>query len=308
MKKIYFFLFGMLCSYTTYAQTCVTAKQVSANYSAASPTVTFDLTWGSCTGTHNYKVWVFVDYQPVNANGTPADAWMRAPRTSSTPTFTLGSGYTAATYTAENDKGFWLYNTNGRTSRVTVALNIPTNTRFNWCAFASDYPPQARLYKDNYVFRGTPPFILSNNITQQIVDEKTLAFSALTFTPTTFTDATKCPGGPWPIIVYDNCDVRFYRYNLMPLPSSLSAANTSCTQNYGTGWRVPTLSELQCGWNHSLGAALVTSGDATYANSSTTCGSGVCGCYPAIYTSAAAGCYNYGTWSGRHALWCVKAK
>ncbi len=59
MQKIYCLLFAVLFAQASYAASCVSVKQVSANY--ATKQVTFDVVWSTCTGTHNYKTWVIVD-------------------------------------------------------------------------------------------------------------------------------------------------------------------------------------------------------------------------------------------------------
>jgi uncharacterized protein (TIGR02145 family) len=78
---------------------------------------------------------------------------------------------------------------------VTVQLNI-TETKFNWCAYVSDYPPNVTLDKGTYTFKGTPPFTLiaSDGITTQTVSGTTFPISALTIMPTTIRDKTGCPG------------------------------------------------------------------------------------------------------------------
>ncbi len=52
-------------------------KSISADY--ANKRVTFALSWAAGTrdATHNSKVWVFVDYQPVT-NPNTTGAWQRA--------------------------------------------------------------------------------------------------------------------------------------------------------------------------------------------------------------------------------------
>jgi uncharacterized protein (TIGR02145 family) len=189
MKKI-FFLLTMLASVAASAQSGITVTPVSANSSA----VTFNVSWlnSSRTGTHNSKVWVFVDYRPV-MNNVPSGSWERA-LIAGTPTVTSG----APSRETGNDKGFWLQGTSGSSgtynATVTVTLsNVPA--KYNWCAYVSDYPPNVTANSGTYTFKGTPPFILiaSNGATQPVTGT-TLTTSALTITPTTIMDATACPG------------------------------------------------------------------------------------------------------------------
>ncbi|MDR1985145.1 MAG: hypothetical protein LBQ28_10060 [Prevotellaceae bacterium] len=159
MKKLFFF-FAMLTSVAASAQSGVTVNPVSANY--ANKTVTFTVSWlnSSRTGTHNSKVWVFVDYRTVTGNASTGN-WSRA-LISGTPTTTSGT----PSRETENDKGFWLQGTSGSSgtynATVTVVLsNVPD--KFTWCAYASDYPPNAKFSGDGYQLKGTPPFTITYN-------------------------------------------------------------------------------------------------------------------------------------------------
>ncbi len=184
MRKIYFILLTLVCAYThVLAENCVTVQQVSTNYKNSS--VTFDVYWKNCTGDatkHRNTVWVFVDYQLVDANGAPLTQWAHAPLASATPTFEVGT----ATYTPGNTAGFWLYNTTGKTSRVTVPLNIPANSRFNWCAFATDYPPNiAAVNNGTYTLGGMPSFTING---------QNVGGKQYSGTVNSLADATSCPG------------------------------------------------------------------------------------------------------------------
>jgi uncharacterized protein (TIGR02145 family) len=192
MKKLFFF-FAMLASVAMSAQSGITITPVSADY--ANKTVTFKVSWlnNSRTGTHNSKVWVFVDYRTVTGNA-PSGSWTRA-TINGTPTATSG----APSRETGNDKGFWLQGTSGSSgtynATVTAELsNVPA--QFNWCAFVSDYPPNATVNNGTYTFKGTPPFTLiaANGTTTQTVTGNTLAVSAMTITATTIKDKTECPG------------------------------------------------------------------------------------------------------------------
>ena len=181
------FFFAMLAGVAASAQV-THVEPVSANY--ANKTVSFRMWWnaGSRDATHLSKVWVWVDYITVNSNNTTAgNAWTRATVSSASPTISVS-------YDGSNRQGFWLQGNSGSYSAtVTVQLNI-TASKFNWCAYVSDYPPNVTATNGTYTFKGTPPFTLTtSNGTIQTVNGTTLATSALTVTPTTIRDKTACP-------------------------------------------------------------------------------------------------------------------
>ena len=185
MKKI-FFLFAMLASVVASAQTNV--EPVSANY--ADKTVSFRVWWnaGSRDATHLSKVWVWVDYITIN-NNIPSGTWTRA-------AVSIASPAASVSYDGSNRQGFWLQGNSGSYSAtVTVQLNIAAS-KFNWCAYSSDYPPNVTANNGTYTLHGTPPFTLiaANGTTTQTVNESTIATSAVTITPITLTDKTACPG------------------------------------------------------------------------------------------------------------------
>jgi len=244
MKTTILFLFCAMFVCTGFAQTCVSVKQVSADYNATVPTVTFDVHWDNNCGTteHNLQVWVWIDYRAL-----PGTNWERA-----TVAGTITSTPNASPSTVSgNTRGFWLTGEKNMTSRVTVPVNVGGSRNFNWCAFASDYPPNVgTVNAGTYTLRGTPPFTLfaADGTTTQVVNGKTLPASSLTITPTTLTDATGCPGH-FCIIEYSDCAVL---YACRELPndrySSMAIAHATCEATFGAGWRMPTLAELSCGW------------------------------------------------------------
>ncbi|MDR3133702.1 MAG: hypothetical protein LBU42_06725 [Prevotellaceae bacterium] len=188
--KTKLFFFAMLASVAASAQTGVTVTPVSAKNNA----ITFNVSWlnSSRTGTHNSKVWVFIDYRPVT-NNVPSGSWERV-LVSGTPTATSGT----PTRETTTDKGFWLQGTSGSSgtynATITVTLsNVPA--QFNWCAYVSDCPPNVTANNGIYTFHGTPPFTLTaSDGATQTVTGTTLSTSALTITPITIMDATACPG------------------------------------------------------------------------------------------------------------------
>jgi uncharacterized protein (TIGR02145 family) len=183
------FLFAMFASIMASAQV-TNVEPIGATY--ANKTVSFRVWWNadSRSATHLSKVWVWVDYIKVNTNNiTSGNSWTRAAVSAATPAASVS-------YDGNNRQGFWLQGNSGSYSAtVTVQLNI-SETKFNWCAYVSDYPPNVTAANGTYTFKGTPPFTLTaaNGTTSQTVTGTTLAASALTVTPTTIRDKTECPG------------------------------------------------------------------------------------------------------------------
>jgi hypothetical protein len=163
-----------------------------------------------------------------------------------------------------NDKGFWLQGTSGSSgsynATVTVTLsNVPA--RFSWCAYASDYPPNAVETGGVYALRGTPPFIITTASGTAAVNIKSYSGAAIT----ALADATGCPG----ILCGRNGEAP-------GLLNCCATGTTNCggtcraigtyTQNNGAcaGCRIAYVRQFdQCG-------ALITDTYATYANSTCT--------------------------------------
>jgi hypothetical protein len=120
---------------------------------------------------------VWVDFCSI-AGTTPGTF---TPATISPVSVTNGS------YDGENGRGFYIY---GNPSTVTATLSNATG-KFNWCAYGSDYPPNA---VDNtsggYDFRGTPPFVITTSAGTAEVNAYTYSGGTIT----ALTDATGCPG------------------------------------------------------------------------------------------------------------------
>jgi hypothetical protein len=184
MKKI-FFLFAVFVSVAGFAQD-VQVKNIRADYSGGTPTVTFSVSWtGARTFRHNTQVWVFVDYHNME-NNAPSGSWTRA-LVASTPTVSSSPASTA-TLVNGNNKGFWLHGVDGDYSAtVTVPLSgVPA--QFNWCAYATDSPPNVEIKGGNsYTLHGSPPFVINNT---------PLPLNQATYSGTiiSFTDATGAPG------------------------------------------------------------------------------------------------------------------
>ena len=186
MKKLY--LLSLLLPLWSIAEATVQVKSISADY--ANKRVTFALSWAAGTrdATHNSKVWVFVDYQPVT-NPNTTGAWQRATVVSASATAGTVS------YDGSNRQGFYLQGADGVfSSTVTVTLSgVPA--KFNWCATATDYPPQATVTgNQDIILKGTPPF------TVIYADNSTTVTSSKQYrlppnkSVKSFADATFCPG------------------------------------------------------------------------------------------------------------------
>ncbi len=203
MKQI-FLLTIMLANLTVSAQSSVTiANSKVDNY--GSKIVSFDLSWSSRTANHRDTVWVFVDYQPVNANGSKG-SWTRAGLSAATVTNNGSSAsYTPAYYFEPgNTSGVWVHGSKRQTNqqfrtRVTLKLNI-TDKQFSFCASATDYPPNLQFPSsteiNKVVLHGTPPFLLTDSggsITTINTAPYTFYNTGNKFY-TKITDETKCPG------------------------------------------------------------------------------------------------------------------
>ena len=174
MNKI-FFLFAMLASAT------VTVTPVSTDYAAQK--VTFKVVWtNSPTAPYNNRVWVWIDFCPVTGT-TPVNSFSTA--TISNPAKTGGNG----TVTGATARGFFIeYGATNTGTTVTAVLSNASG-KFNWCAYGSDYPPNATAANGTYTLKGTPPFII-NGTTTLGAGVKTYSGGCIT----SLTDPTGCPG------------------------------------------------------------------------------------------------------------------
>ncbi|MDR0694015.1 MAG: hypothetical protein LBF81_01770 [Prevotellaceae bacterium] len=186
MRTTFFFL-AMLASIAATAQN-MQITPISATYTS-SPVIQFKVSWTGARGyRHNIKVWVFVDYRKIE-NNVPAGTWTRAAVTA-TPAVNSTPSTTTATLVSGNDNGFWLNGVDGDYSAtLTVPLTLAAGvTQFNWCAYATDYPPNVVVHStSSYTLRGSPPFVINGT---------TLPVGQTTFsgTITSFTDVTGAPG------------------------------------------------------------------------------------------------------------------
>jgi hypothetical protein len=159
---------------------------ISATYTS-SPVIKLKVSWtGARTYRHNIKVWVFVDYRKIE-NNAPVENWTRA-AVSGTPTVNSTPTSTTATLVSGNDNGFWLNGVDGDYSATVTATLSGVPAQFNWCAYATDYPPNVVPHStSSYTLRGSPPFVINGD---------TLPVNQTTYsgTITSFTDATGAPG------------------------------------------------------------------------------------------------------------------
>ncbi|MDR3133767.1 MAG: hypothetical protein LBU42_07055 [Prevotellaceae bacterium] len=139
--------------------------------------VTFRVAWSGTAA--NNRVWVWVDFCPVagTSPGTFAKAVIGG------ATATAGSILTVA----DNTRGFYV---TANPSTVTATLSNAVG-RFNWCAYGSDYPPNAKdKTGGGYDLKGTPPFIVTTASGTAEVNANTYSGGTIT----AITDATGCPG------------------------------------------------------------------------------------------------------------------
>jgi hypothetical protein len=169
MKKTFFFFFALLAS--SAASATVTVTPITVDYSAKK--VTFKVMWSGSA--YNNRVWVWIDLCPVS-DVTPS--------TFQTAVISACSATSGSVDAASlNGRGFFV-TTNPST--VTATLSNASD-KFNWCAYGSDYPPNAASYNNGtYTLKGTKPFVING----AAVDAKTYAGVI-----NSLTDATGCPGG-----------------------------------------------------------------------------------------------------------------
>jgi hypothetical protein len=187
----------LLCFAATgaFAQTSVNVRPITVNYSAAPPTVTFEVSWAAGTrdANHRSKVWMVVDYRRVQ-NFVYIGDWLRAGVTG-TPAVTASAG--TVSYEPGNTKGFWLQGTDGAfAATVTVSVTVDLDgydNKFGWCGDAIDRPPYAEEKSAYYALYGAPPFIIQTHPTNP---GNTVTHSTATYSDCMYglTDATGAPG------------------------------------------------------------------------------------------------------------------
>ena len=144
--------------------------------------VTFKVEWQNSSVPYNNRVWVWVDFCPVTGT-IPATSFSTATITNATKTG--GNG----TITGATTRGFFIEYANATNvgTTVTATLSNAPAGKFNWCAYGSDFPPNAYVSGGSYTLRGSPPFVVNGS---------TLAASVTHYVGniTSLTDATGAPG------------------------------------------------------------------------------------------------------------------
>ena len=243
--------FAMLASVAASAQTTVQITPVSATYTTT-PTIQFKVSWTNQTTTnHRNKVWVFVDFQTVISPAQQCN-WQPA-------TITGAVQKTAGTVSGQTERGFFLEGTTTNfSSTVTVLLSNISSTKFNWCTYSSDYPPNAASYSDGkYTLKGTQPFIING---------ASVYSNEFAGVINSMTDATGCPGGVGKDVVHNGgvCAdglIAFSTHCRDVITDEASTyaglgieikekyigshANCDCTTGCPADWRYPTLTEVE---------------------------------------------------------------
>jgi hypothetical protein len=124
-------------------------------------------------------VWVWVDLCPIA--GTTAGTFAKA--VISNPSAIAGS----IDMVTGNSRGFYV-TTNPSTDTATLSN---ATGKFNWCAYGSDFPPNAiDNSSGGYALRGSPPFIITTSSGTTEVNANTFSGGTIT----ALTDATGYPG------------------------------------------------------------------------------------------------------------------
>jgi autotransporter translocation and assembly factor TamB len=261
MKKL-FFLCTMLAGVAASAQT-LSIKITQIDYSTQ--IATCDLSWTGCNDRHRSDVWVFADYIEISGNTTTGN-WKPAAITGATVTKNTIGNATVSTVSG-NTRGVWVKSvSSGANFTGQVALQLTgVPAKFNACAYATDFPPNATNQNGTYTLKGTPPFIINGSAT---VTGRTYSGGTIT----TLTDATQCPGGVPRDAAHDGADcapnltsVGSYCRDLVAddarsVPCSGSQIETRNNHDgSGTwtaapcpsGWRLPTSNEAVCIWDNA---------------------------------------------------------
>jgi hypothetical protein len=172
---------------------------------------------------------VWVDYITVNSNNTTSgNTWTRA------AVGTVSGGVTS--FDGSNRNGFWLEGnaSTNYSATITVQLtNVPA--KFNWCAYVSDYPPNAVINGNSYTLKGTPPFkvngtLLGTNIT---------SYSGNCIT--SITDATDCPGlFPTPTTTSLSANPTSICYGSSAVLTASASGAASYSFDNGSSWQTTT--------------------------------------------------------------------
>jgi hypothetical protein len=234
MRTTFFFL-AMFASVAASAQTTVQIMPVSATYTET-PSIQFKVSWtNQSTDNHRNKVWLFVDFQPV-ISPTQKGNWQPA-------TITGTVQKTAGTVSEQSNRGFFIEGTTTNFSATVTVQLSNINDPFNWCAYASDYPPnavinRATLTNGTYTLRGTPPFTIDGTYTTSMSTYSGPFIKSIT-------DKTKCPGITY-ASTFTGCGVLIEQQSVATVYTNPTNVNNICSNRYGAGWRAPTTTELEC--------------------------------------------------------------
>ena len=190
----------------------VTVTPLGVNYSTQE--VTFKIAWQNAAVPYKNRVWVWIDLCPV-AGTTPAMSFSTA--TVSSPAIASGNG----TITGATARGFFIEYANATNTGTTVTATLSNATgQFNWCAYGSDYPPNAVTNAGGgYTLRGTKPFTVNSS---QTIDADTFGTGTCI---TSITDLTGRPDGFAPALTISNANS----------PSRCSAGGVMLTATVGSG-------------------------------------------------------------------------
>jgi hypothetical protein len=167
------------------ASATVNVTPLSVDYT--NKKVTFKVEWSGTPAPYNNRVWVWIDFCPINGT-TPANSFSTA--TISTAVKTAGNG--TVTYSSTNTRGFFMEYASATNSGTTVtATLINASGKFNWCAYGSNYPPNATMANGTYTLKGSSPFkITYNGSSYTETTNKIFTLGCIA----SITDATGCPG------------------------------------------------------------------------------------------------------------------
>jgi hypothetical protein len=175
MKKIIFLFFLPLWGLGGFvsAHATVTVTPLSTDFT--NKKVTFRVEYANAA---NNRAWVWIDLCPVS--GVTLSTFQTAVISAVSA---IGGSVDNASL---NGRGFYV-TTNPST--VTAMLSNATG-KFNWCAYGSDFPPNAVENGSSYTLKGSPPFILTTASGTMSVNAKVYSGADIT----ALTDATGCPG------------------------------------------------------------------------------------------------------------------
>ena len=293
-----------------FAQVSIT--NLATNYAAKQ--ISFTVSWTAQP--HNDQIWVITDYVKVE-NATTVGSWSRATVTAVSKTAGSGSVTTAA-----GNLGFWL-NTAGASSgsaNVTATVSLASSVdKFNWCAYALNYPPQAVIKAaGGYDLKGTPPFTVNGTK----LGDNVKTFGAGTCI-TSLSDATNNPAGIVPALPAvasvaastlcaggtsiltatlsgGTTSAMTYSWNIGG-STSTTTGNTKTTQtlNANTAFTVTVTNANGCTSAQKTGTTSITNPSASGQTANACgCASGLTNCSGTCLSSCCTNCASWTTCSG----------